>query len=103
MLLCVLQSEDTKVVSGHEEVQRLLRLMLGNFVKARFIRDAEDLSKVPFTNRASQLDDEDLGLGTAARRFLSEGIVNAEEYDDDVVENEDRCVISPQDAAKFYK
>ncbi|KAI0222306.1 hypothetical protein LSAT2_026445, partial [Lamellibrachia satsuma] len=80
------QSEDTKVVSGHEEVQRLL----------------QDLSKVPFTNRASQLDDEDLGLGTAARRFLSEGTVNAEENDDDVVKNEDRCVISPQDAAKFY-
>ena len=74
--------------------------MLGNFVKARFIRDAEDLSKVPFTNRASQLD---LGLGTAARRFLSEGIVNAEEDDDDVVENEGRFVISPQDAAKLYK
>ena len=91
-------------MSAHEEIRRLLRLVLSNFVKARVIHEStDDLTSVPYATRAAQLDDEDLGLGTAARKFLSEGIVNAEDDADDAYEGEARWVISPEMSAKLYK
>ena len=64
------------------------------------IREAGDLTKVLFTNRSSQLDDEDLGLRTATRKFLREDIVSAEDDACDALEDDARRVIPPATSAK---
>jgi len=55
------------------EVKRLLRILLGRFLKADAIREAEaDLTKVNLSNTALYLPNEELGIGHSTWAYLSD-------------------------------
>ena len=66
----MLQSEQCRTADVHDKVNRLLRSTLGRFVKPVAIVASPDLSRVDYTAATSQLDDDDMDVGTACRQFI---------------------------------
>lgn len=66
---------------GHldAEMTRLLRKLLGRFVQTKVILAQPDLTKVPYPNRESQLDDDILAVGWRAREYVRNNEVGPED------------------------
>ena len=66
------QGEGCKILLLLPAVQALLRSYLTNFVKEAVINEAPAITEVDFTTMENQKNDEDLVMGSAARRFIQE-------------------------------
>ncbi|XP_060074370.1 zinc finger protein 862-like [Ylistrum balloti] len=66
------QADDTRLPYLGKEMQQLLRKLLGKFVLAKTIREAEDVTAVPYRDTTVHLKDPYLAVGLCTRAYLSE-------------------------------
>ena len=56
----------------HSEMVRLLRRLMGKFVKTAVITASRDLTSVNFTDRDNQHDDDNIAVGLQTREYLKD-------------------------------
>ncbi|XP_063436782.1 uncharacterized protein LOC134718215 [Mytilus trossulus] len=81
------QADESRIGFLSQEMTVLLRTFLGKFVKARVIQSHQDLTTVPYSDTANQLQDNILAVGLYTRTYMAD-------HTDD---------ISPSVLAKFFK
>lgn len=59
----------------HSEMVRLLRRLMGKFVKTAVITASRDLTSVNFTDRDNQHDDDNIAVGLQTREYLKDNQV----------------------------
>lgn len=96
-----LQSEESKVVTLHDEMTNLVQSMLTKFAKARVVKNAASLTEVPFEASGSQLEYDDLEIGMKARELLNQCRSSHEDAADGV-EREQLLVLDPSSEARFF-
>ena len=64
------QTTSTEIGTMQEDIHKLLRSFLVNFIKHEPLHDAADILAICFNNRQLQLLDDELSIGTATQLML---------------------------------
>ena len=61
------QTNASRISSLQSDVCTLLRAYLSNFIKPDILAESEDITKIEYHLRTTQVDDDELGIGTSTR------------------------------------